>query len=65
MRTVSNDYTPVHVLDPDASGRPSTALGPTPQTGFDVDGEYDTVGDELSPPSYDESNRMNSVTVVR
>ena len=64
MRTVSNDYTPVHVLDPDASGRPSTALGPTSQTGF-VDREYDTMGDELSPPSYDESNRMNSVTIVR
>lgn len=64
MRIVSNTYSPVHGVDPDASGRPNAGLDPIPDTGLDVadDGERDT---EEVPPSYDESNRMNPITVPR
>lgn len=61
-RIVSNNYTPVGVVDPDAPGRSNTT---SPQTGAAVANveHHDAVEDV--PPSYDESNRMNPVTVVR
>ena len=64
MRISPNNYIPLQGVDPDASGRPNTTLDPTPETGLAVaNGEHDTV--EEVPPSYDESNRMNPVNVVR
>ena len=62
MRNVSNNYIPVSAVDPDALGRANAALYPISQTELAVADE-EQIEDTL--PSYDESNRMNPVTVVR
>jgi hypothetical protein len=65
MRTVSNNYSPIHDLD--APPGPTPQPQPQPDTALPVaNGERDVVEDEFNlPPSYDESNRMNPLTVVR